>query len=108
MHVILGFAVAFTFLTSVVMDEIYDKNDEYLDWGNLTIDEKVAKCLYHVMDIIIIVAYIYLYLAIKKEYEKISSGRKVKEVLKNKMLGNLRSLRIFFISIWVIYTLRLV
>jgi hypothetical protein len=108
MHVMLGFAVVFTFATSVVMDEIYDKNDEYLDWKKLSIDEKVAKCLYHVTDIIIIVAYIYLYLAIKKEYEKISSGRKVKEYLKKKMLGNLRSLRIFFISIWVIYTLRLV
>ena len=59
---------------SLIIDKIIYTGDPVKPGGE-TIGQLVAKGLYHLIDIIIIVSYIYLYREIRDQYAKIRSER---------------------------------
>jgi len=74
LHGTLAFVISINIIMSLIIDKIIYTGDP-VKQGDETIGQLVAKGLYHLIDIIIIVSYIYLYREIRDQYAKIRSER---------------------------------
>ena len=76
LHGTLAIVISMTIIMGLIIDKIINTGQpEKL--GGQTVGQLVAKGLYHLVDVIIIVSYIYLYREIRDQYNKIRSERKV-------------------------------
>ena len=69
LHGTLAFIISMNLIMSLIIDN--------LNPGGESVGELVAKGFYHLVDLIIIVSYIYLYRAIRDQYAKIRKERQV-------------------------------
>lgn len=76
LHGTLAFVISMTIIMGLIIDKIIYTGKPVIPSGE-SVGQLVAKGLYHLVDVIIIVSYIYLYREIRDQYSKIRSERKV-------------------------------
>jgi hypothetical protein len=91
--------IALTVFAGLVIDDVIDLHNDPI--------EEIIKGIYHLVDAIIIGCYIYQYFQIMRLYDKIKSGKIVRDSIQNKMKGNIGSLKILFLSICLVNILRI-
>lgn len=74
LHGTLAFVISINIIMSLIIDKIIYTGDPVKPRDE-TVGQLVAKGLYHLIDIIIIVSYIYLYREIRDQYAKIRNER---------------------------------
>jgi len=74
LHGTLAFVISMTIIMGLIIDKIIYTGEPVLPRDE-TVGQLVAKGLYHLVDVIIIVSYIYLYREIRDQYSKIRSER---------------------------------